>query len=84
MEGSFAFEAVESFFVTFFTDKESKSGNPCGFQERYYILLSFNLNEFNTTVTEEKLIAIPAYIGLNITPNKGKNTPAAKGMPAAL
>jgi len=34
-EGSFATEAVESFFVTFFTVKESKSGNPCGFQERY-------------------------------------------------
>jgi hypothetical protein len=33
-EGSFAVEAVESFFVTFFTDKESKGGNPCGFQER--------------------------------------------------
>jgi hypothetical protein len=26
-EGSFATEAVESFFVTFFTDKESKGGN---------------------------------------------------------
>jgi len=25
-EGSFAVDAVESFFVTFFTDKESKSG----------------------------------------------------------
>ncbi len=73
MEGSFAFEAVESFFVTFFTVKESKSGNPCGFQEHIfvYIFLSFNLKEFNTTVTEEKLIAIPAYIGLNITPNSG-------------
>jgi len=22
-----------AFFVTFFTDKESKGGNPCGFQE---------------------------------------------------
>jgi len=32
-EGSFATEAVVAFFVTFFSTKESKGGNPCGFQE---------------------------------------------------
>ena len=49
MEGSFAFEAVESFFVTFFTDKESKGGNPCGFQEN--ILPIFSLISISTNLT---------------------------------
>jgi len=43
---------VESFFVTFFTDKESKGGNPCSFQERkkdiHTILAIINL--FSYTV----------------------------------
>ena len=42
-EGSFAAEAVGSFFVTFFTDKESKGGNPCGFQERVFLTFHYSV-----------------------------------------
>ena len=35
-----------AFFVTFFTDKESKGGNPCGFQERYSYFLNFKIELF--------------------------------------
>ena len=37
----------------------------------FYIFFNFSLSEFKTTVTDEKLIAIPAYIGVNITPRIG-------------
>lgn len=39
--------------------------------KNFQIFFNFNLREFNTTLTDEKLIAIPAYIGVNITPKIG-------------
>jgi len=41
-------------------------------------------NEFETTLTELKAIAVAAIIGFNNIPKNGYNTPAAIGIAATL
>ena len=44
----------------------------------------FNLRALDTTVTEERLIAAAANMGLKRRPIKGYKTPAARGMREVL
>ena len=50
----------------------------------YEILAILNLNAFEMTDTELKLMANAAIIGDNSTPKKGYRTPAATGTPIIL
>lgn len=52
----------------------------------YYfpIFANLNLKELVTTDTLLKAIASPANAGFKRIPKKGKNTPAASGMPIIL
>src|SRR5208282_4332096 len=50
----------------------------------FYNFSPRNLNEFEITDTELKLIAAAARIGLSSSPKNGYSTPAATGTPSEL
>lgn len=53
---------------------------------KYIIMIYFllNLNAFDITETELKLMAAAAIIGLNSIPKNGNSIPAATGTPNVL
>ena len=77
-------------------DHEQYKQQPHYINERVHLdtswRFSFNWETFNnrsrlafmTTVTDDKDIAAPAITGLKSQPVKGKNTPAATGIPKLL
>jgi len=50
----------------------------------FYNLSPRNLNEFEITDTELKLMAAAAMIGLSSSPKNGYNPPSASGTPSEL